>query len=301
MIKIRLYPLYFLKLKCFISFNKFILLSSVYIILFQINGYTQVVDNKWLINLTTTYGYFGSIDEIHSPFRYQGNNFGYLLSISKRSSSVIQHLNLRYGYYERKPSSVPTQEIYTIKSYDNNFTYVWNTDKSLLQKKTNLIQQDYDFLIQIFERFNQSFLLYAGSFELLNIIVIRQPNNVELISLSAGITVMTKFKISPRFSFMIKGNYAIASINIRKPYAGIDGQIQTHNSKYYLFDYINRHAHFDFLHEQPNFQLKSSLEYQINQHFSIVSNYKYYYQLLRYPKALRFVDRNFGIGLNYMF
>lgn len=153
---------------------------------------------------------------------------------------------------------MPIQNIYELKSYDENYSYLWITDNSLLKKNTYVLQQAYYAHYLMFKNYDNKTSIHIGPFQKTHIILISNPDNIELISVSAGLNLLCELLLSKNIHYTLKGFATIGGINFRKLYAGIDGEQQLKIDKNYFLNYTLNHSYIDLIPQQTNYSFNTA-------------------------------------------
>lgn len=251
------------------------------------------------LSLMPAYTYYGSIDEIHSPYRYEGKNYSMRISYTIQRNTKIHVLALNYGTVIRYPPSLPVSESIVLQSHDNSRgSYIWPTTSSFLKKQTHWIQQTYSRYYRLPWHFLSGYW-HLGYTEDLTIVYCPNLPMLELFSFSIGHAAQGRIPLSQNFSYELNISLLLLSLDVRNSYATVDGYVGEEKNITYCYDYLIRHARIHGTWNHTAFSVYQGVNYRFNPKFTLQMGHRITYRSLALPRLLKSMIINYQIGLQY--
>ncbi|MCX7987277.1 MAG: hypothetical protein N2662_10100 [Bacteroidales bacterium] len=259
----------------------------------------QGENRHYSLSLLPSYAYFGSIDEIHSPYRYSGKNFSVLVEGKVCQSTKFQSLSLSFESINRRPNNLPIKESILLESYDNNRgSYLWATTGTFLRKQTYVVQQNFtsNYRIPLSYIGGDYFLGYFQQ-----LIAVNCPNlpMLELFSLSAGVSSSFKLPIAKHIQYQIYFQWLLFSLDARNSYASVDGYLNENEDLNFYIDYLKKHVKANSFWFHNYCAVSQTITYEINMNWAFIGGYHFAYRKMSYPRTLKSMSYNFYLGFQY--
>ncbi|MGC8804235.1 MAG: hypothetical protein ACP5PS_10790, partial [Bacteroidales bacterium] len=166
------------------------------------------------LSLMPAYTYYGSIDEIHSPYLYAGRSFSWMATYTIHRQAKFHTFSLGYASLDRYPAHLPVSETVLLESYDNSRgSYLWPTTPSFLKKQTYWIQQNIDGYYQLpWHLFSDNW--YMGYIEELTVVNCPNLPMLELLSLSVGATFYGLIPLTKNITYELNLHLFIVSLDV---------------------------------------------------------------------------------------
>ncbi|MEJ5264591.1 MAG: hypothetical protein WHT29_04675 [Bacteroidales bacterium] len=251
------------------------------------------------LSVLPAYTYYGSIDAIHSPYRYEGKNLSVTALYTIHRNSKFYTLALSYGSLLRYPPHLKLEESILLESYDNGRGYyLWPTTASFIKKQTYWVQQSLNGYYKVrFPFASQEW--YVGYFEEIDVVNCPNLPMLELFSVAIGTAIQGHILVAKNLTYQLGVNWQLLSMDIRNSYATVDGYVgEERNFSYYL-DYLGRHA---WLHSPWNhftFSFHQRISYQFSPVFALQVGYQLAYRRLETPRLLKSLLTSYQLGLQY--
>lgn len=260
----------------------------------------QETDNQYYaFKLVPSYTFYGSIDKIHSPYRYDGKDFGISIEGTIFRSTKFHSLTLSYESLMRYPTNLPIQENITLESYDNSRgTYLWPTTPSFLKKQTYLFHQNFSghYLLPLHLFSGKWFLGYRQELTVVNC-----PNlpMLELFSVSLGPVGYCHIPLTQHITYELSLSMSLISLDIRNSYATVDGNVGEERKISYYYEYVSRHARINSVWNHSLFYMQHGFLYRFKQNIAIQTGYLVVYRRLETPRQLKSMIISYQLGIQY--
>jgi len=251
------------------------------------------------LNLTPAYTYYGSIDEIHSPYRYGGRDFSMMVSYAAERTTGFHVLSLSYESVVRYPAHLPTSESIVLQSYDNSRgSYIWPTTSSFLKKQTYWIKQTYSG----YHRLPWHFLSgnwYVGYNEDMTLINCPNLPMLELFSLAIGAATHCAIPLTRNISYELNLKLLLLSADVRNSYATVDGYVGEEKNVSYYYNYLLRHTRIHGIWNHTALSVQQGINYKISPNFELQTGCRITYRSLATPRQLKSMIISYQMGLQY--
>lgn len=251
------------------------------------------------LSLVPGYTYFGSIDEIHSPYRYGGWNFSVMATYTLHRQAKFHTFSLSYESLERYPAHLPVSESIFLESYDSSRgSYLWPTTPSFLKKQTYWMQQNIGGYYQLPGYFISG-KWYLGYIEELTVVNCPNVPTLELLSLSLGTTIYGLIPLTKNMTSELNLGLFFISLDVRNSYSSVDGYTGEKKNFSYYYEYLNRHMRLNGPWNHLVFAVHQGFHYRFSQRFGLQAGYRLMYRRLEIPRMLKSVSVSYQLGLQY--
>jgi hypothetical protein len=273
---------------------------TIFLISVTYNIYSQdiIKQERYAISLLPGYNYFGSIDEIYSPYRYTGGNFSCALSFEDLSLQSSTKLSFFYGYSNRYPGSISLKSNIYVISYDKNYKYTWQATSSFLNKETHYFNEYFSDYYQI-ANLPLSTTLNLGFFQNSSLTYCKNNTTLELFSVSLGPCIALKNRLFEKVQLDLSIKSTIISLDIRNSYASVVGFVDDNNKMSNLFEDFKKYTYINNAFQHLDVSSEIMLRYNLNNHLAIISSYYFEYNHLSRPRPLKSAIYNINMGIRY--
>ncbi|HOT13950.1 MAG TPA: hypothetical protein PK252_04230 [Bacteroidales bacterium] len=254
------------------------------------------------IGFAAGYLRYSSIDCIVNPYIYSGQNMSYSFSTFYRNQKHFRQFDFTFSFLNKEIAHVNIPDSYSIVGYDNNNTYSVASNEWLKKVPVRffVLQYSYSRRMGFFNSFQMGDFYWSLS-NINQTIFKNDLSYMELIAFGLYPGLKYRHKLFEKYYVSCDVNILLASITIRRPYAGVDAQLSDVQNVQTFWSSVKANNYFNLPNNHLDLRAQICLERAIGRRFSMFCKYLFEYSEVKRPRVLQNSYGAFNLGIYYNF
>lgn len=244
---------------------------------------------------------YSSIDRIVSPYIYSGQNMSYSFSTFFKNKKHYRQFDFTFSSMNKEIIHVDIPDSYSVVGYDKNNIYSIASDEWLKKVPVHFFVSQYNYSRRI-KFFNSQIGDFYWSLSNINQAIIKNDlSYMELIAFGLYPGLKYRHKLFEKYVLSCDFNILLASVTIRRPYAGVDAQLSDVQNVETFLSSVKANNYFNLPNNHLDCRAQLCLERWIAGRFSMYCKYQFEYSEVKRPRTLQNTYGTFRLGVYYNF